>query len=644
MRFFLFFILVSFSAFGFSQEYSTKNKKAIALFENALVYFNQGDLEKTRVFIKLALEKDPNFIEPYLLTADMENELQHFDKEVEAFKKVMEINPDFNPKIYFTVARSEMKMGKYADAVSHLEKCLTYSNIDSSIENQANYWLKKAEFGAWATEHPVPFKPVNLGEYVNTRYKDYWPSITADGKTLIFTSQLPTKGRTPMGGVLMQEDFFITHKNDDGTWSPSTNVGPPLNTADNEGAQGISADGRFLFYTACNRPEDYGSCDIYISEKIGNSWTMPKNIGPPVSSNHWESNPAPSSDGRILFMASGGRPGSRGGRDIFVSYKSEDDTWTEPVNLGDSINTKGNEYAPFIHPDGKTLYFSSDGWPGMGGQDIFYSRLKSDGTWSTPKNIGYPINTYADDFGLVVNILGDYAFYSSDRKGSSDWDIFGFELYPEARPTQVTYVSGVIYDAVTKQKLDASVEIIELEKTDTVAYVRSDPKTGVYLACLPAEKDYAMNVSKKGYLFYSDNFSLKGLPDISTTYKRDVYLQPIKAGASIVLKNIFFDTDLFNLKPESKAELSIIISFLNGNPGVAVELGGHTDNVGSNDHNLKLSQNRAKSVYDYLVNHGVNPKQMTYKGYSFSKPIADNSNEEGRALNRRTEMIITSVK
>jgi outer membrane protein OmpA-like peptidoglycan-associated protein len=645
MRFLISIVFLFTVTVVYSQgDYSTKNKKAIAIFENALAFYNQGNLESTRIYIKLALEKDPNFIEPYLLLADMENELQHFDKEIEAFKKVMEINPDFNPKIYFTVAKSEMKTGYYSEAVKHLVKCLTYTTLDSVIENEAGLLLQKAEFGAWAVEHPVPFIPINLGPYVNTKYKDYWPSLTADEKTLIFTSQLPTNMRMPSGATLMQEDFFVTYKADDGNWSPSMNVGPPLNTDDNEGAQNISADGRYLFYTACNRKEDFGSCDIYFSMKVGNSWTEPKNIGPPVSTNFWESNPAPSSDGRVLFIASGGRPDGKGGRDLYLSRKLENGKWSEPENLGDSINTSGNEYAPFIHPDGKTLYFSSDGWPGMGGQDIFYSRLKRDGTWSSPINIGYPINTYADDFGFIVNTKGNFAYYSSNRKGTVDWDIFGFDLYPEARPTPVTYVAGIVYDAVTKQKLEAGIQILELVTNDTIAQVYSDSKTGAYLACLPAEHDYAMNVSKSGYLFYSDNFSLKGLPDVTNTYKRDVYLQPIEPGARIVLKNIFFDTDLFNLKPESTAELGKLISFLKDNPGVSVEIGGHTDNVGSNEHNIKLSQNRAKAVFDYLVNHGIGSKRMTYKGYSFSSPLATNDTEEGRALNRRTEMVITSVK
>ncbi|MBI5541826.1 MAG: OmpA family protein [Bacteroidia bacterium] len=645
MRILVVVLMLFISLTGYSQgNYTSTNKKAIEFFEIAIGYYNKGDLEYTKNYIEFALEKDPNFIEPYLLLADLENEQYHFKEEIAALKKVIEINPEYNSKMYFFVAKSEMKIGSYDDAVVHLNKCISFSDSDTSISNSAKEYLVKAEFGAYAIKHPVPFNPINLGPYVNTEFKDYWPSLTADENTMMFTVQLPTKYRMPNGSVLMQEDFFITHKTEDGTWSPSLNVGSPINTQDNEGAQGISADGRFLFYTACNRKEDFGSCDIYYSEKMGNRWSTPKNIGPPISTSYWESNPAPSSDGRVLFLASGGRPDSKGGRDIYFTRKNENGTWTEPVNLGDSINTKKNEYAPFIHPDGKTLYFSSDGWPGMGGQDIFYSRLKKDGTWSTPKNIGYPINTFADDFGLTVNAHGNLAMYSSNRDGSRDWDIFQFELYPEARPQVVTWVKGVVYDVITKQKLEAEVEMLELETSESVTCLKSDPITGAYLACIPTEKNYALNVAKKGYVFYSGNFSLEGLTDFSKPYNLDVPLTPIKPGVAVVLRNIFFDTDLSNLKPKSKTELSKLISFLKENPGVSIEIGGHTDNVGSQEHNLKLSQNRAKSVQTYLVEHGIASTRLSSKGYSFSKPIATNDTEEGRALNRRTEFIITTIK
>ncbi len=643
----MFFSFVMFSGVEkcFSQEkYTSSNKKAIALFETALGFYSKGDLANTKSYIKAALEKDPNFIEPYLLIADIENELQQFDKEIEAFSKIIKINPDYNPKIYYLVAKSEMKVGNCQDAETHLNKCLSYENVDAETDSMANVLIKNASFGAKAIKNPIPFNPINLGEYVNTEFKDYWPSLTADENTMMFTVTLPAKNRLPNGKIQMQEDFFITHKNDDGSWSPSSSVGPPLNTDGNEGAQAISADGRFLFYTVCNRKGDYGACDIYYSQKNGQRWSTPVNMGPPISTEFWESNPAPSADGRILFLTSGRKSDSRGGRDIYMSKKKEDGTWSEPVNLGDSINTSRDEYAPFIHPDGKTLYFSSNGWPGMGGQDIFVSRLKKDGTWSTPKNLGYPINTYVDDFGLIVNAHGNLAMYSSNRKGSRDWDIYQFELYPESRPTPVNWVSGIVYDAITNQKLEANIEMLELETSESVTCLKSDPISGAYLVCIPGEKNYALNVSKNGYVFYSDNFSLQGVTDFTKPYKLDVPLTPIQVGVSVVLKNIFFDTDLCDLKLESKAELSKLIAFMNDNKNVKIEIGGHTDNVGSQEHNIKLSQNRAKAVFNYLIEHGIVASRLSYKGYSFSKPISTNETEQGRALNRRTEFVITAIK
>jgi len=629
----------------FSQiEYSTKNKKAIAMFETAIGYYNQGDIQNTRKCINLSLEKEPNFIEPYLLLADLENELNNYSSEIKAINKVIEINPNYNYKVYLLAAKAEMKIGKYSDAKNHLIKCLDFNEVDNEIDSIANSLLINAKFGEKAVKNPVQFNPINIGKYVNTEYKDYWPSLTADEKTLMFTVQLPTNKISPNGTKVMQEDFFVSYKNDDGTWTPSHNVGTPLNTDNNEGAQAISADGNYLFYTACNRKNDFGSCDIYISQNIGNKWSEPKNIGSPVNTIHWESNPSPSADGKVLYFASGNRSDSRGGRDIYMSKKDENGNWSEPVNLGDSINTSKNEYAPFIHPDGKTLYFSSDGWPGLGGQDIYFSKLKNDGTWTTPKNIGYPINTFYDDFGLIVNTKGNMAMYSSNREGSRDWDIYQFELYKGARPKTVTWVSGIVYDKTTKEKLEANIELIELETNQNVICTKSYLPDGKYLACLPSEKNYALNVSKQGYLFYSENFSLEGITDFSKPYKLDVPLEKIEKGASVILKNIFFDTDLYSLKPESEAELQKLTLFLKTNNNIKIEISGHTDNVGTAEHNLKLSQNRAKAVFDYLVNKGISADKLSYKGYGFSKPIDTNETEQGRAMNRRTEFSIIEIK
>ncbi|MGQ9848180.1 MAG: OmpA family protein [Bacteroidales bacterium] len=540
------------------------------------------------------------------------------------------------------LGKVQYKVGNYSDAVESLNHFINISKEHNQIA-EAKKWLKKAEFASYAIEHPVPFNPVPLSTNVNSPYKDYWPSLTIDEQELYYTVQLPTNQLSPYGDIIYQEDLFVSKKTPDGKWQQSKNIGPPINTDDNEGSQSISANGQFLFYVACNRKEDFGSCDIYYSERQGNGWTKPRNIGQPINTEYWESTPAPSADGRMLFFSSGGRKDSKGGKDLYLSYKKEDGTWTEPKNLGDSINSMGNEYAPFIHPDGKTLYFSSDGWPGMGGQDLFYSRMKDDSSWTTPKNLGYPINTTYDDFGLIVNASGKYAFFSSNREGSQDWDLYTFELYPEARPNPVNYIKGKVYDIKTKEPLSADVEIISLETNQIIYHAKTIMPQGSYLACIPLNQNYAMNVSAEGYLFYSENFSLEKVYEVDKPYIMDIPLQPIEEGSTVVLKNIFYQTDKYTLKPESEVELKKLIKFLNQNPGLCIEIGGHTDNVGGLEYNKTLSTNRAKTVYQYLIDHGINPNRLKYQGYAYSKPIADNSTESGRALNRRTEFKVLAV-
>ncbi len=640
MKVFLFLVIMVYVAIPvFSQQYSTRDKKAIKIFEQAEHYYEYGHLQEAILLIPKALERDAHFIEPYLLLSDIYHEQGKTSEEINALKKVLALDSLYNEKIYLLLGKTEYKIGAYNDAVTHLSAYLRHGSVHQDIL-EAKKWLDKSKFAAYAVEHPVPFKPILLSTTINSPYKDYWPSLTADEQELYYTVQMPSKQVTPMGTTVYQEDIFVSKKGTDNTWQPSHKVESPVNTDDNEGSSSISANGQFLFYVACNRKEDYGACDIYYAERIGNSWSVPKNIGPPINTSYWESTPASSADGRILFFSSGGRPDSKGGKDIYVSYKKEDGTWTEPQNLGDSINTEGNEYAPFLHPDGRTLYFSSDGWTGMGGQDIFYARMKEDSTWSTPVNIGYPINTPYDDFGLIVNAKGNYAFFASNREGTQDWDLFTFELYPEARPNPVTYVKGIVYDAKTHLPLSAMVEIIELDnKTDIYKATTIMPQ-GTYLACIPLKHNYAMNVNAPGYLFYSENFSLEKSYQVGNPYELNIPLQPIMSGSIVVLKNIFYETDKFDLKPESEIELKKLLQFLNQNATVKIEISGYTDNEGSAEHNITLSTNRAKTVYHYLIQHGISSERLKYTGYGFTNPIASNNTEEGKALNRRTEFKI----
>ncbi|MCX7862097.1 MAG: OmpA family protein [Bacteroidales bacterium] len=626
-----------------AQNYSVKDKSAINLFEKALAYYNIGQLEQAKSTAKKAIERNNKFIEAYLLIADIFNEQNKAENEIFYLQKVIEINPDFDEKIYFALSKAMFKLGKYKDALQNAEIYMNKISDEKKI-SEAHNWLKRIEFIIKAYENPVPFNPVRLSDKVNTPYKDYWPSLTINEQELYFTVALPTEKRAPNGSVIYQEDLFFTKKSENGEWQLAKKLDNDINSNDNEGAQSISANGQFLFYVACNRKNDYGSCDIYYSERTPQGWTKPKNLGPPVCTRYWESTPAASADGRMLFFSSGGRPDSKGGKDLYVSFKKTDGTWTEPRNLGDSINTSGNEYAPFLHPDGKTLYFSSDGWMGMGGQDIFMSQMKPDSTWTTPKNLGYPINTSSDDFGLIVNANGKYAFFASNREGSLDWDLYTFELYDEVRPDPVIYLTGKIFDAKTKQTLRANIEIYDLENKSLIYNATSNELNGQYIACIPKRTQYAMNVSAQGYLFYSEYFSLESLRKIETSFQLDVPLIPIEVGQTIILKNIFYETDKYNLKPESEVELNKLVQFLRQNSTIGIEISGHTDNVGTAEYNKTLSTNRAKLVYEYLISKGISSNRLTYTGYGYSKPIANNDTPEGRALNRRTELKITKIK
>ena len=504
------------------------------------------------------------------------------------------------------------------------------------MKAKAEKAIKNAEFAKEAIKNPVDFKPYNLGNLVNSDRYEYFPTLTTDEQTLIFTRRVAKKAEKYMTSSGDDEDFFMTKKRN-GEWLPAINMGEPLNSAYREGAQCISPDGQYIYFTGCNRPDGKGLCDIYVAKKKGNSWSKPQNLGYPVNTGKWESQPSLSSDGKTLYFASD-RGGGKGSIDIWKSVKNEDGTWSKPQNLSE-INTSQKEEAPFMHADGQTLYFASSGHPGMGGMDLFYTRLKN-GKFEKPVNLGYPLNTASDENTLTVGASGTTAYFASDREdGVGKLDIYGFELHPEARPNKVSYTLGMVYDADTKKPLEANFQLIDLATEEVVVKSHSDEVNGEFLVCLPPNRDYALNVSKEGYLFHSENFSLKTSKN-AEPYKLLIPLQDIAIDKPVVLKNVFFETAKYNLVDASKVELNKLLNFLNNNPSITIEVGGHTDNQGDKVSNQLLSENRAKSVMTYLITNGISEARISAKGYGDEKPIADNVTEEGRAKNRRTEFKI----
>ncbi|HEX8515604.1 MAG TPA: OmpA family protein, partial [Bacteroidia bacterium] len=620
-------------------EYSSKNKKAISHFESAIKSFQSGKDDDAVKELEKAIEKDPAFIEPHLLYGEILYTQHKIEKAIDEYAKAISINPTFNLSSFYNIATLELAIGRYEDAKKDYERFLKKSYVHPDSRKTAEMGIANCDFAIAAMKNPVAFKPLNMGKGINTALDEYFPAVTADDQTFLYTRNNRTEK------VDRQEDFLISKK-ENAVWQPAALIGFGINTEGNEGAPSLSADGQLLFFAACQEKADgtyaggrkgFGSCDIFYAEKTGDKWGRPYNLGQSINSNQYETQPSFSADGRSLYFVSK-RQGGLGETDIYVSVLSPDNIWGAPKNLGPVINTPGKEESVYIHPDGKTLYFGSNGHLGMGGLDLYVSRKNDKGEWSAPVNLGYPINTYGDENSILVGPSGDVAYFASTRPGGEGGlDLYMFDLYEGARPGKITYIKGKVYDIRSKAPLAAHFELIDLETSKIVIESDANSGNGEFLVTLPVDKNYALNVSMPGYLFYSENFALKELADKNKPFSMDVPMQPIDTGYVIELKNVFFETAKFDLKPESKAELDKLIGFLNSNKSIRGELSGHTDNVGDKKLNMTLSLNRAKAVYDYLVKGGIDAKRLTYKGYGDTRPKVKNDSDVNRATNRRTE-------
>lgn len=579
--------------------------------------------------LEKAIDAAPDYLDAYVQLGSIYEKEKKYTEALPNFKKADQIDSVYFLPGYLLYARAEAGLGHFAEALQLVNRFLTQPNLRESTRRDALQWKGHFTFGLKSLQEHIPFQPVNLGDSINTPDPEYLPTLPIDQKTLIFTRKLQNRN----------EDFFISHLSDDSVWSRAVPLPGNINSRYNEGAQTISQDGKLLIYTICNRPDGMGSCDIYYAMRRDSIWESPRNIGPPVNSLFWDSQPCLSPDNQDLYFVSN-RPGGYGGSDIYVSHLQPDGRWGKPENLGPDINTAGDESSPFIHADNTTLYFASNGWPGVGGVDLYFSRKELDGKWSEPKNLGYPINTIDHDGSLFVTADGKTAYFASERSDSrGQLDIYRFTLYKAARPVRTLYVQGYVFDKKTNSRLGAVIDLIDIATGKVLTHIPTDPD-GTYLVTLPLGKDYAFNVSKQGYLFYSDNFSLKDTIE-GKPFNINIGLQPIELNAKITLKNIFFDFDEYVLKPESKTELDKLVDLMKRNPTLKIQINGYTDSVGIAAHNLQLSQQRAQAVVDYLKANGIAEGRLKAKGYGASHPVAPNDTEVGRALNRRTEVVVT---
>ncbi|MCX7605839.1 MAG: OmpA family protein [Bacteroidia bacterium] len=509
-------------------------------------------------------------------------------------------------------------------------------HVPRSIQDEGALLLTQSIHAARLLRQPVPFQPRNLGSAINSPYEEYLPSLTADGRRLFYTSRRPKEGvpAHPLRGN--DEDLYWAERDSlSREWNPAQPLGPPINSPQNEGAAFFSADGQWAFLTLCDRTDGYGSCDLYFSELKGFAWSEPRNLGPDLNTAYWESHPSLTHDRKRLYFASG-RPGGQGGTDIWYSDWREG-KWQKPQNIGPPINTPGDEYSPMIAADGRTLYFASDYHPGMGGQDLFITFLTDTG-WSLPRNLGYPLNTPADEQTLCIDARGEIGYVSLVRPGGmGKEDIYEFPLWPEIRPQKAaSYVRGRVIDKQTQLPVAAFIVLVEVQSRDTIRSLHCNPKTGDFLVSLPLGQRYALFAKAEGYLFYSGHFDLM---ETDTAYTLTVQLERLQKGSRLTLRNVFFEFDRAELRPESAMELDEVVRLLKANPSWQIEIQGHTDSIGSPSYNQSLSQRRAEAVRSYLIQKGISSSRMIARGYGANRPLASNNTEEGRALNRRTEIL-----
>ncbi len=641
---------------------STDDKKALELYQKGTDK-KKYQKEERVAFLKQAIEMEPNYVpanfalaEEFIKTAYLNQ--APFDPAVPYFLTVINTCPHYHSDPYYYIGIACYEANKYADAVTYLQKYIDFKdedvkkfskNYDDFIYD-AKRKLKAAKFYRDIFTNKVPFDPHMVPDLCTT-YNEYLAIISPDNQLSLFTRQMPVKQSRNSAVIAednMKEYFMISHRQADGTFEIGSPMEPPFNMGLNEGGPAITIDNKHLFFTICKPSADGGvSCQLYYSDFTNGGWGDIKNMGTQVNDpSAWNSQPSISSDGQTLYFASD-RPGGLGKCDLYKTTKDPSTgDWGQAVNLGPGINTSGNEKSPFIHTDSHTLYFSSDGWPGVGGFDIFYSRMDSNSKWTEPKNIGYPINSSGDEVGFFVSTDGNTGYFCSNDptrtngQNMGGYDIYQFELYKEARPEKVALMTGKIKDNEGNPLTGATVTITNA-KTHKTAAVISDTVNASFAAVVNVsnKEEYVVTATKKDYAFNSgvittkDTFSGKPV-DMSFDMKA------LSSGGNYVLNNIYYQTNSAQLEPISEAVVKEFSRYMKANPAIKVKIAGYTDNVGTDQDNQALSSDRAYTVMQALVKEGIKAERLSFQGYGASNPVASNDTEEGRQKNRRTEFII----
>ena len=583
-----------------------KYKDAIALAEKA------ARLKKTARISKLL--------------GDLYLQTKNYLKAIYSFKRVLYLDSSVT-YINYKIGMAYMNVHQYAKAKDAFE---IYMQTAQHVPTRQK--VKKAlitcEFAIDALKKPIPYNPFNVGK-PNSISPEYNPYVSADETFMIYTRMVKRAGR-------MDEDFYISYKKQ-GEWTHGTLL-QGVNSNQNEGAHTITPNGEIMFLTACNRDDGLGRCDIYISHFISDTqgWSVPKNLGAPINTAYWEGHPSISSDGNTLFFSSD-RPDGEGERDLWLSEKTPTGQWSEPINIR-PLNTKFAEMSPFIHLDNKTLYFSSDRPQGMGGYDLFVSKLL-DTAMPYAYNLGYPLNDFGDQYSIFVSGDGATAYISAERKeGRGQLDIYRFEMPISKQADKVIFLKGHVINSAGQLVKDAEVDMYNLQTNKKVEGFSIS--NGQFFGIIAADVMYSFVAFCEGYLIYSDRLDLDIEPITDVGIYKEIVLQQIEKNKKLILKNILFKTNDYILDEKSFIELNQVVRFLNTNPDLKINIAGYTDSIGSTDFNLYLSKKRAEAVYNYLIDKNVEKSRLKHIGLGGKDPIASNKTALGRRQNRRTEITI----
>jgi len=638
MKKYFFFLLFLYAVQLNAQKYEPEkiNAKAIRLYDLAIEKMKEEAFDEAVSILRRTIAADTNYVEAILSLAGVYGQLKKHDSSVINYEWARRKDTTYFQQYHLPYSINLAGCGRFQEALDAINYFLTVPKISERSVRAGKYRKKSYEFAIdYAKTHSdngYSFAPINLGDSVNSPQSEYYPTVTIDDSLLVFTKRTEKH----------REDFMQSKLLPNKQYGKATLINGDINDEPFKGAITVSADGEWMIFAGnFGSGKGFGNFDLYISYYTPEGWSQPENLGSNINTEFWESSPSLSPDKRVLYFSSN-RNGGVGGKDLYMSIRQPNGKFGEAFNMGDSINTTGDELAPYIHADNQTLYFTSDGLQGYGGSDLFVMHKQPDGEWSKPENLGYPINTIDEEGSFAVSADGLTAYYASDRGDThGDLDLYKFKLRNDIRPYRTLYVKGKVLDKKTNKSLPSTVELIDNSNSKALMKIQTN-EVGEYFITLPVGKDYTFTVNRKGYLFYTELYELKN-KEADSVYKKDILLSPVELNASMVMKNIQFEPNAFKLLPVSLIELDKLLQVLNENPAIKVEISGYTDNIGKPEDNIKLSTNRAKAVVDYLVSKNISANRLTYKGYGAAKPIADNSTEKGRAKNRRTEFMIVGL-